>query len=136
MTTEFSGSACVVSWIWSGGTVTLEGDYRKLSIKPSGKTWTGTAGSDSREKRYPGVGDASIDFDLVAQTGGTAVRAALAFGVQGTIIVGPEGTATGKPKTTMSGISQGLQEDYGYDNESQLKCTVIGDGVTWTVGAY
>jgi len=133
---EFSGSAVVLSWIWSGGTVTLQGDYRKCSIKPSVQTIVGTAGSDPREVKYPAVKDASIDIELVAQASGTAVLAALAEGVQGTVIVGPEGTATNKPKTTMSAISGGVAQEYVYNDISVLTASFMGDGTTYTQGNY
>lgn len=133
---EFSGSACVSSWIWSGGTVTLSGDYRKLSIKPVVQKIVGTAGSDAREVKYPAVKDVTVDIELVAQTGGTAVLAALAEGVQGTLIVGPEGTASNKPKTTISAISNGAQQQLVYNDVSILTVTFDGDGTTYTQGAY
>lgn len=136
MATEFSGSAAVLSWIWSGGTVTLQGDYRKISVKPTVDIIDGTAGSDARKMKYPDRGDVTIDIELVAQTGGTAVLAALAAGVQGTLIVGPEGTATNKPKTTVSAISGGANQELVYNDISILTCSFNGDGTTYTQGAY
>lgn len=133
---EFSGSAVVLSWIWSGGTVTLQGDYRKCSIKPSVDILDGTAGSDSRKIKYPDRGDIAVDIELVAQTGGTALLAALAAGVQGTLIVGPEGTATNKPKTTLSAISGGLNQELVYNDIAILTNAFVGDGTTYTQGAY
>lgn len=133
---EFSGSAVVCQWIWSGGTVSLNGDYRKCSIKPAVDLIEGTAGSDARKVKYPSVKDASVSIELVAQTGGTAVLAALAEGVSGTIIVGPEGTATSKPKTTISAISGGANQELVYNDVSILTCEFNADGTTYTQGAY
>jgi len=72
----------------------------------------------------------------VADVGGTAVLEALAEGVIGTLIVGPEGTATNKPKTTGSAICQGADQHYAYATESLIDCTFDGDGVTYTQGNY
>jgi len=136
MPTRFVANAAVIQWIWSGGTITLQGDYRKLDITTSIKEAVGTAGSDAREQRYPTVKDTKVAIQLVADVGGTAVLAALAEGVIGTLIVGPEGTATNKPKTTVSAICQGADQHYAYATESLIDCTFDGDGVTYTQGNY
>lgn len=133
---EFSGSALVMSWIWPGGTVTLNADYRKCNLSPSVDTIETSAGSDARHGRLATLKDMAANIELVAQTGGTAVLAALAEGVVGTLIVGPEGTATNKPKTTFSAISMGAQQQYAYADVSILTCDFQGDGTTYTQGAY
>ena len=133
---EFSGSAVVCSWIWSGGTVTLQGDYRTCKITPSVNLLDGTAGSDARTVRYADRKDAVATIQLVAQTGGTALLAALAEGVSGTLIVGPEGTAANKPKTTISAISGGAVQTLVYNDISIIDCDFTGDGTTYTQGNY
>lgn len=133
---EFSGSALVMQWIWSGGTVSLNADYRKCNISPGVDVIETTAGSDARKGKLPTVKDAKASIELVGQTGGTAMLAALAEGVTGTLIVGPEGTATNKPKTTMSAISMGVQQQYAYADVSILTNDFEGDGTTYTQGAY
>lgn len=136
MSTRFVANQAVIQWIWSGGTLTLQGDYRKLDLTPSIKEAIGTAGSDAREQRLPTVKDFKASIQLVADVGGTAVLAALAEGVQGTLIAGPEGTAAGKPKTTASAICQGAVQHYAYATESLIDCSWDGDGVTYTQGNY
>ena len=136
MPTRFVANAANIQWIWSGGTVTLQGDYRKLDINVSLKEAVGTAGSDAREQRYPTVKDTKVSAQLVANVSGTQILAALAEGVIGTLIIGPEGTATNKPKTTVSAICQGVDQHYAFATESLLDCAWDGDGVTYSQGNY
>jgi hypothetical protein len=136
MPTRFVANLAVIQWIWSGGTISLQGDYRKLDITTSVKEAVVTAGPDAREGRLPTIKDTKVAIQVVADVGGTAVLAALAEGNVGTLIIGPEGTATSKPKTTVSAICQGADQHYAYATESLIDCTFDGDGVTYTQGNY
>lgn len=136
MPTRFVGNLAVISWIWSGGTIALQGDYRKLDITTSVKEAVVTAGPDAREGRLPTIKDVKCSISLVADVGGTAMLAALAEGVVGTLICGPEGTATNKPKTTMSAICQGADQHLLYSDTSLIDCAFDGDGITYTQGNY
>lgn len=119
---EFSGSALVVQWIHPSGTVALTADSRSLSIEPTVKLYTATAGSDADEVYLSGIKDAKISWSGVAQTSGTALEDALVEGTSGTLIVGPEGTASGKRKYTIPAFSMGLQVNIPYDNVVELSC--------------
>ena len=134
--TRFVANQAVMTWIWSGGTVTLDGDYRKYDITPSGKSATSTAGHDTREQRVATIADVKVAIQLVAQAGGTADLAAFLANAVGTLICGPEGTVAGKPKTTISAICQGAVQHYAYATESLLDIAFDGDGVTYTQGNY
>jgi len=136
MATRFVANAAVIQWIWSGGTITLQGDYRKLDLDPGVKEAIATAGTDAREQRLPTIKDFKASAQLVADVGGTAMLAALAEGVVGTLIAGPEGTAVGKPKTTASAICLGATQHYAYATESLLDVSWDGDGVTYSQGNY
>ncbi len=138
MANEYSGSAAYATWTPGSGTViyTISPDYRKMTITPSVKYLTTTAGSDAREGRIPGPKDGKASFQVVAQAGGTALLQAFAEGTQGTLIVGSEGTATGKPKTTLSGICGGLVKNLQYDDIVIYDVEIMGDGVTYTEGTY
>lgn len=135
-TSSFSGSAVVVQWIWSGGTVTLSGDTRSCTITPSGNSYDTTSAGDTRIRRLSGRGDVSIAWEGIANVGGTAALAAFAYGNVGTVIVGPEGTATNKPKTTASAICQGATQSIPYADIATLSVSWEGDGTTFTQGAY
>lgn len=135
---EYSGSAAALSWTPGSGTAitNLAPDFRKVTITPSVAFLKTTAGSDAREGRIAGVKDGKASFQIVAQAGGTALLSALAEGVQGTLIYGSEGTATNKPKTTLSGLSGGLVKSASFDDIVIYDVEIMGDGQTYTEGAY
>jgi hypothetical protein len=135
MTTEFvSGPLMKLSWIYSGGTLSLDGDYRTCKFTPSVDIVDGTAGADANKVKYMGMKDATADITLVAQTGGTALNSALDAGVGGTLIIQPEGTATGKPKITFPSFSGGASYEYPYNDVAVLSCTFNAQG-SYTIGA-
>ena len=113
---EFVGSGAYITWIYSGGTVVLSGDYR--SIKPSEevKVADGSAGSDTAMVKYPTLADGKTSIELVQQTGGTVLFNSLAPNTTGTLIVGKEGTASGKPKATIAAFVAKREEDIQYDD--------------------
>ena len=118
----FSGSSLYLAWVWSGGTVTLHGDFRKFDWNPSLSLIDSTAGSDSFREFIPGIGEGGdITLEAVMQQGGTALLTALARGNQGTLLYGPEGTAVGKPKSTIPAISKGPAYSQPYDDVVTLK---------------
>lgn len=125
---EYSGSALVFQWIYSGGTVTLSGDQRSVSITPSIDFADTTAGSDPRRKRLATIADTNFSFAGLAQTGGTALEDALAEGTPGTAIIQPEGTTAGKRKYTIGAFSQGAKYNYPYSDVVEVTCDFVGDG--------
>ena len=121
---EYAGSALALSWIWSGGTVDLAAHTRQLTITPNQQTIDATAGSDATRQYLPSFTDYTVAASGVAQDGanGTIMAQALKAGVNGTLIAGPSGTATGAVKYTVPAFSLGLSTDVPYS-----------DVVTWSV---
>ena len=135
MTTEFvAGPLMNLDWIWSGGTISLDGDYRTCTFTPSVDIVDGTAGADPNKVKYMGMKDANCAVTLVTQTGGTALNAALDAGVGGTLIIQPEGTATGKPKITFPSFSTGAAYEYPYNDVAVISVTFEAQGA-YTIGA-
>lgn len=132
---EFTGSALVVSWIYSGGTVDLSADFRTLDWQPTTDFADSTAGSDTTRTRLATIKDATAAYAGVGQTGGTVVAAALAPGTSGTLIIGPEGTASGKRKITFPSLSQGAQYSIPYADVVTLSCSFVANGA-WTDATY
>lgn len=64
--------------------------------------------------------------------------AALAPGVSGTLICGPEGTATGKRKITFPCYADGAVAAMPYANVATLSCGFTGSSVlgNYTDGSY
>ena len=123
-----AGPTMVLSWIWSGGTTSLAGDYRTCSWNPTVDYVDSSAGSDTYKGRLTALKDATAAVTLVAQTAGTAINAALAPGVAGTLIIGPEGTATGKRKITFPCYSDGATYEHPYADIVAISVGFTGNG--------
>jgi len=121
----YSGSALSLSWIYSGGTVALNGDYRQCNYEPSVAMINTTAGSDANEEYIAGVKGGQASFSALMQANGTAMFTALAEGTSGTLKIYPEGTAAGKPSITIPAISQGVRWNIPYNDAVEIS-------VTWT----
>jgi hypothetical protein len=136
---EYTGKNLSVTWAYLAGTATttvdLSGDFRKLGYKPTIGKVKGTAGSDPFESYLMTVKDTVIDLTAVMQVAGTAVEDALTEGTFGTLIVGPEGTATGKRKYTIPSFSMGANFAYEFDKEVEIACQFQGSG-TRTNGSF
>jgi len=111
-----SGPTMVLTWVYSGGTVSLAGDYRTCDWNPSITYEDVTAGSDTQIARLTTLKDATASVTILQQTGGTAIVAAFQPGQAGTLTIQPEGTATGKRKITFPAYSDGIQTAHPYAN--------------------
>jgi hypothetical protein len=125
---EITGSALVASFVYSGGTIVLNSDYRSLSTSPSIGLVKASAGSDTDETYLTTLKDGKYSWKGVVQSGGTALENALVEGTGGTLIIGREGTASGKPKETCPVISMGAQFNYQYDNIQEVSCDFQKNG--------
>ena len=133
---EFTGKNMYMQWVYSGGTVSLEDDFRTFSWNPSKTLHDATAGSDPAQHQIVGIENASAAIGLIAQAGGTAVIAALAFGNYGTLTVGVEGTATGKPKIILPAMAQGAVISAPYEDVVEIACDFMQDGTAYTEGSW
>jgi len=111
---EFAGSALYAHWIWSGGTIVLSTENRNFSFNETLETIDATAGSDATRRKIASFKNATASMTYTAQTDGTALIAACAAGVVGTLIFGEAGSVAGKPKTTMPAISLGISRSVPY----------------------
>ena len=128
--TEFvAGPTMVLTWVYSGGTVNLAGDYRTCDWNPSITYEDVTAGSDTQMGRITTLKDATANITLVAQTGGTALVASLQAGQAGTLTIKPEGTASNKRVITFPSYSDGIQTAHPYANVVVHTCGFTGSSV-------
>jgi len=133
---EFTGKDSYLQWVWSGGTLTLHSNFRTFSWNPSKVLHDVTAGSDAAQQQITGIENATASVGLLAQAGGTELIAALAFGNKGTLTVGVEGTASGKPKVILPAMSQGAQVNDPYDGVVEISCEFVQDTGTYTEGSW
>ena len=133
---EYAGSAMSLDWIYSGGTVSLEGDFRTFNWSPSLNWIDATAGQDTYEVLLPSYGTgADITCTLVAQSDGTALLTSLDRQTAGTLIFGPEGTVSGKVKYTIPATSAGPQWSTPFNDVTEITAnwrqTAVETRTTW-----
>jgi hypothetical protein len=130
---EFTGVGMVLTWTYSGGTVSLNGDYRTCDWTPTITYEDVTAGNDTQVGRITTLKDATANVSLVAQAGGTALVAAFVPGQAGTLVIQPEGTAVNKRKITLPAYCDGIQTSMPYAN---VVTYTIGFSGSSTLAAY
>jgi hypothetical protein len=135
MANDILGQNASISWVYSGGTVALNSDYRKYDDTPSVDLIDVTAGSDTAKTYLVDLKDGKFNVTMIAQSSGTALITALTEGTGGTLLVGEEGTATGKPKTTIPAISLGAKRSVQYSNVVEISCDFQQNGAR-TYAAY
>jgi len=117
MTDGYAGSVSYAAFIAAGGgTTVLTGKFREQSLTPSVALIDQTAGADATKSYIPNVTDGQYSLSCLAQTGGSAFVNAMVAGAQGTLVLGFEGTAAGKPKKTIPVISLGAKLDMPYND--------------------
>jgi hypothetical protein len=113
---EYAGSAAVVTWVYSGGTLNMSADTRTVSVNTSMDTIDATAGQDVNKVYLPSFASVEITWEGVAQdsTQGTVYAQALKNGNLGTVNVSPYGTAGSALKYSMAAFCLGLSTSMPY----------------------
>jgi hypothetical protein len=133
---EYAGSASVVQWVNSAGTLNMSGDTRSLTITPTQDTIDATAGSDTSRQFLPSFTTWDVSWEGVAQNGtaGTAYMAQLAPGSSGTVRVYPYGTAGSSSVFTMPAFAKGAAISMPYADVVTVSAswqTSSGGTATW-----
>lgn len=124
---EFTGKDLVLKWVYSGGTVSLNADYRTVSWNPTTAYADTTAGADTHVQRLATLKDATASVTLV-DSSSTAIYGGLDAGVAGTLIIQPEGTATGKRIITFPSFCDGAVPSYTYNDTTTISVNFTGNG--------
>jgi len=119
---EYTGNAMYMTFISAAGTTVLSADYRTLSTAPVIGLVQAAAGNDVDQTYLTTLKDGKYSWKGVGQTGGTVLESALLEGTAGTLVIGREGTASGKPKETCPVISMGAQFNFPFDNIVEISC--------------
>lgn len=127
---NITGKDAVINWIWSGGTVALNSDYRSLSTNETADLAETTAGSDTHKTHIATLKSASIEYSGLYPSGtaGTAIIGALAAGNSGTLVVYPQGTATGNLARNYPAIVTGPKLNTPYNDVVEISCTFTSNG--------
>ena len=122
------GTQAISGGTLAAGTLTLNADYRTCNFTPTVDVIDGTSGADTSKVKYMGMRDVTVDMTLVQQTGGTALNLALDAGVQGTLVIKPEGTAAGKPVFTIPAFCTGGKFSFPYNDIADISVSFSGQG--------
>jgi hypothetical protein len=109
--TSFVGSGLYLKF----GNTVLSGEFRSFNEAEDGATVDGSAGADTFRRKLMTLSDGSATYECVAQAGGTAIWAAVAPKTEGTLVWGPEGTATNKPKGSVNCVVSSRARSIPYD---------------------
>jgi hypothetical protein len=88
------------AYIALGGTA-LATNFRTVAIDNSIATVDQSAGSDTGITRLPTLENSTFSLEVKRPNGGTTNWETFQVGDQGTLEIGPEGTATNKPKASV-----------------------------------
>ena len=134
---HYAGTQLYVRFEALGGTATLTGDQRTFDVSRGAVLADSTAGSDAATKETEIREDNSFTWNGLADSdssGTTLWQTYLACGVEGTLIWGPNGTASGY-KGTCEVIVRSSGASHPYDGMTEWNAefggqTVISD-TTW-----
>lgn len=113
---EYSGTNMYVKF----GSTDLSGDYRTMTVTEDMALIDASAGSDTGTTYVTTLINGTGTLELVDQAAGTALWAAVVNGTSGTLEWAPEGTASGKPKYTVTAIVQSRERRVAYNDVSIL----------------
>lgn len=117
----YAGSVLYLAWVYSGGTVELHPNFRSFTWATDLNFIDATAGADAFEVLLASYGTGQ-DFSAtsVAQVNGSVLLSAMDKQTSGTVIYGPEGTATGKIKYSIPAISKGPSFNQPYNDVNEI----------------
>ena len=109
---EYVGNGLYITF---GGTV-LHSDFRTFETEETVDMVDSSAGADVAKTYLKALEDGTASLELVDQTVGTLVWAAIKKGNYGTLVWGPEGTASGKPKQQVLAYSTSRGRSQPYND--------------------
>jgi hypothetical protein len=117
----YAGSALYLAWVYSGGTIALHTNFRNFTWATDLNYIDATAGADTYETLLASYGTGQ-DFTAtsVGQVDGSAILNACARATKGSVLYGPEGTATGKIKYTIPATAKGPSFNQVYNDINEI----------------
>lgn len=109
---EYTGNALYLKF----GSTVLSADFRNFDQSEEIGLVDATAGADTNRTYLTTVKDGKATAEMVHQASGTALWTALAPGTSGTLEWGPEGTASTKPKHTVTAIVMDRKKVVPYED--------------------
>ena len=123
---KYRGSGLIVEWINPLGTVIMATPQTNLDVARDCDLIDVSSGNDADHEFITGLkkGTATLKFfddTTTGATGGTAIAAAMVEGTYGTLLWGPQGTVTGKPKGGMTAYVKSLKHQIPFDKAIDLE---------------
>lgn len=119
--TPYAGSALYLAWVYSGGTVAIETNFRNFNWPQDLNYIDATAGADTFEVLLDSYGTGGdITATVVGQVDGTAILQACAKKTAGTLLYGPEGSDTGKIQYSIPATAKGPQFNQVYNDVNEI----------------
>lgn len=112
MANEYVGNTLYVTF---GGTE-ISSRFRSFDENVEVGMIDASAGADTGRSYISNLEDGGASMEFLHEAGGTAIWAALAPGTEGTLIWGPEGTTSTKPKHTVNAIVQSRRRNIIFDD--------------------
>ncbi len=136
---KFRGDQLVIEWLSGGGTATLTGQYRKISLQHGADVIEITGGTVAHREYLAGPAFFGVRLEGyhngTATPLGTADLATLAPRTGGTVRVSPLGTAAGQPYYSGSALVTGRDFEFAFDELATLTIEWRGSGpltqATW-----
>ena len=110
--------------------VVVDVDFRSMSVTESVDTVDSSAGVSRARTHIQTLNNAEFTIEYLEQltTAGSAIRAALRLGADGTLIYAPEGTAVGKPRYSCIATVTGVDRSYPYDEIVSVSANLLRNG--------
>jgi hypothetical protein len=130
---EYTGKDLHLEWITLAGTVPGTVDlstsqYRTLGENTEIGLVDASAGADTNRTYLTTLKDGTFEYSALHQTNGTALKAVLAPGTYGTLVIKPEGTASGKPTESVPCVVSSRNMNYPYDGVVEITATFQRNG--------
>lgn len=129
---EYRGSTMVVEIIHSGGTLTMQDQYRTLKNPFSRDAIDSSAGSSDWREFLAGLQQTTIAYEGLNNGAesplGTADIQTLRGLTSGTARISPHGTSAGNVKYTLAGFITKADLDWAYDDVSKVTWEWQGSG--------
>jgi len=129
---EFRGTALVVEVIHSGGTITMQDQYRSIKIPFSRDAVDSSAGTGDPREFLPGLTQFTVSYEGLhngtATPMGTADIKTLRSITNGTVRISEFGTATGQHRYLAPGFITKVDADVKYDDVATCNWEWQGSG--------
>lgn len=115
---RYTGKDLYVEFVYSGGTITLSGDQRTLTVDREVDLVDVSASSEADKSYLATLKDGSAEVEILdqADTASTGYEEAIPEGTSGTLIYAPKGTASSNPKRGFGAIVNSVGVEYPYSD--------------------